>query len=379
MTVNHKLSFFCFTVAFALWCYPLVAQQIDYRCGSSFRRQLRQPTSIFWSQVPIRDAAANLASTRRTAVWVDRRTDPTLPMSFGANLPSMEECLLQLSESSELDTAWIDCLIYIGPTNSANQFATINEIHRQLLDKLPAEARSRWLKTQAMQWPRLSTPQELIRRIEAEVGYSIAKLESVPHDLWAECQLPTLPAYTRLGLFLAGFDLTFRFNENGAAQIVSMPSAPRVRKEIRIPSRRKEMLLQLLEQHANAKLDDGEGRKSTLTASWHVHVLADRVMYPPRKPRRPPVIRYTLQADNQPLGKFVQTLCKQLNLQVEIDSSATEKLGQRISFSVTNATVDTLMTTVFRKTGLQFELTESTMRVTETRPNAADDVDDSND
>lgn len=342
---------------------PALAQPTDFFRGQEFQRQMKLPASIFWSQVPLSDAAANLSATRRLAIWVDRRLDPAHSMSFGANSPSLEACLFRLSkERREIDAAWIEGVIYLGPPKSANRFATVHAIHLQSLQKLPSAERGRWLKTRAMDWPRLTSPKTLVAELENQVGRRVVRAEIVPHDLWAAKRLPPLPAFARLELVLAGFDLTFVLQQDGTAKIIPMPKSPRWQKSVYLPQKRRAAVEAVLAEAPQVSWEDRDG-ETFLNASWKVHQQVRRAIYPRRPARRSPQIRYTLQADNQPLGQFVTTLCKQLSLQPEFSAAAQAKLKQRVSFSVKEADVKTLFTAILNPVELEFELSNKAIEI----------------
>ena len=345
----------CLLITFAA---PLHAQSRNFS-GRRFQRQLSAPASIFWSEVPLRDAVTNLSETRRLTVWLDRRCDPNEPISFGANLPRLKDCLWKLAnEKPDLDVAWLDDVIYIGPSNAANRLATVNVIHEQMLSKLSGSIGSPWRRRKSMIWPRLTSPVDLLNELEQELGREIRGKEQVTHDLWAAKRLPSLPLFQRLELLLVGFDLTFVFEPNGGAKIVTMPTEPRATERVSIPSERTEEIKELLAQHPTAKLDDRE-----LAASWRVHKLVERSLEPPPDNRILDQLRYNLKAENQLLGNFVKSLCKQLELSCEFQGVDEAVLEQRISFEVHQASLRRLFLAILEPVGLQFELEDQQLRI----------------
>lgn len=337
---------------------PLLAQNRPF-VGRRFERQLSAPASIFWSEVPLRDAVSNLSETRRLSVWLDRRCDPAGRISFGANLPRLKDCLWKLAnDNSDLDVTWLEDLIYVGPSTAANRLATVNAIHQQMLSKLSSSTRSPWQRRKLMSWPRLTSPVDLLHELEQELGREIRGKERVTHDLWAAKKLPPLPLFQRLELILVGFDLTFVFESDGGAKIVAMPIQPRVEHRVSVPAEKSEDVEELLAKHPTAKLNGDK-----LAASWRVHELVARKLEPPPDNRVLDRLRYTLKAENQVLGDFVRSLCKQLEMTCEFQSVDKSVLEQRISFNVQQASVRKLFQVILEPAGLQFELEGQQLKV----------------
>lgn len=344
----------------ALLLVAPASAQSRYFSGKRFERQLDSPASIFWSDVPLSDAISNLSQTRRLAIWLDRRCDPNQLVSFGANLARLRDCLWKLSEEQEeLDVAWVGDVIYVAPPNAANRLATVNAVHQQMLARLPGSQRGKWRQSKSMVWPKLTSPIQLVDQLEAELGMPIIGKAKVSHDLWPARQLPSIPLYQRLELLLAGFDLTFVFDEQGVAKIVEMPDSPRVTQSHKIPKPRLADVQAVLERFPLAKLQASE-----LSASWFVHQLVLRTVTPPPTKRDLDRIRYTLRAENQTLGTFVRSLCKQLDLECDFNGVEHEKLEARVSFEVKQADIRTLFEEILKPAGLEFTLDGDKLMVT---------------
>lgn len=323
-----------------------------FETGRRFQRQLDLPASVFWSEVPLRQALHELAATRHVATWLDRRCDPTRPMSFRANLSPLKDCLRKLdSDTPDLGIAWFDDVIYFGPDDAANRLATVNQIHHQTLEQLPPHVRSKWQRKLPLQWPRLTSPKTLFDQIEGELGYSVDGSDRVMHDLWAAGALPPIPLFVQLELILAGFDLTFVIDEQGTAKVVEMPRSPRYGRRIPVATGRESNLQPILAEHPESSLIGNQ-----LIASWRVHQLVDRALEARRDQPDLDRIRYTLRAQNQPLGEFVRQLCLQLGLSCTITGVPPEILEKRISFDVKEAPLDGLFRAILQPVGLHFRL-----------------------
>jgi hypothetical protein len=249
-------------------------------------------------------------------------------------------------------------VLYFAPPDSADRLATIHEIHKQQIRRLPSKQRRRWERAKSSSWPRLTSPTTLVDQIEAELGTPIEGKEMVLHDLWPARALPSLPLFQRLELVLAGFDLTFVLDDKYEVEVLPMPLSPRITQKVEIPASRLDAVTEVLNMHSSATLKNSE-----LTASWRVHELVKRTIAPPSTDRNLDRIRYTLRAENQPLGPFVRSLCRQLDLECEFTDAATIDLEKRISFQVDRADVRTLFRKILEPTGLRFTLDNKKLRV----------------
>lgn len=337
--------------------------QDGYLTGRRFQRQLNAPASIFWSDVELQSGLKNLAETRRLAVWLDRRCDPHKPISFAANLPRLRDCLWKLDQNEHVDVAWLPDIIYVGPTRQANRLATVHEIHRRQLDKLPSAVRNRWLSRRGETWVRLSNPVEILAKLERELGRTIQNKEKVLHDLWPARKLPPMPLYQRLELVLAGYGLTFTFDAEGGATIVSMPKSPTYGIALKIPQEKLDAVRQALEKERNASDEKATFQDGTLTASWRTHEAVSRIVTPPSSAQDFSRIRYTLKAESQEVGRFLRSICKQLNLECTFVDVSDETLKKRVSFEVEKATLQTLFSTILEPVGLSFTLAGNDLKI----------------
>lgn len=327
-------------------------QAEPFHTSVAFRRQLSLPASIFWSEVPLRAAVIELSKTRRLATWLDRRCDPSQPISFAANFSTLRACLTAMAvQEPNLEAVWLDDVVYFGPSGAGNRLATMHEIHKQELAKLPPAAQARLRRKKPSDWARLTSPQTLVEQMETELGNSINNKDLVRHDLWYEHTLPDLPLFERLELVLVGFDLTFTMNRDGSVTIVPMPHSPRVTRPHKIPKDRLDAIQTVLKPYPNARLHNDQ-----LTASWRVHELVEQLSLPKPAPSDRDQTLYTLRAKNQPVGSFLRSLCRQLSLECEFADVSQADLEQRITFEVKRAKLRKLFEEILVPVGMSFKL-----------------------
>ena len=345
---------------------PLVtcaAESTSYHCGERFYRELQLPASVYWERVPLRDGLLRLSGARKVAIWLDRRAVPNKPVTCSVNELTLSRCLTDFATQTELDVAWTDCLIYVGPPGTAQRFATVNTLHGSMLAKLPQAKRDVWQRRRPMSWPALTTPEALLDSIQREVDLPIEGRQQVQHDLWRAGAWPAMPAYTRLGLLLAGFDLTFLWNGDGSAKIVPLPQRPTYEKSYPVRSPQKKTVRDLVATLPHTKLEFVSGR-CRLRAGWAVHQAVELALNDASTRQRPArEIRYTVTSQNQPVGPVLEQLAKQFQLDLEFSAAARANYDQLVSFQVREGTREELLRAILSGADLRHELRGTVLRV----------------
>lgn len=336
-------------------------QSSEHLSSPRFQQQLAAPASIFWDEVPISSAISELSRTQRMHCWLDRRLDPSMPISFSSQQAALGKSLLQLATDNEnLDIAWIGDVLIFGPKDAAERVATVHRIHRDRLDAMQSRFhRTAWINRKTMRWDKLATPRILVDRLERELESDIAGKDLVPHDLWNGGILQDLPLYVRLELVLSGFDLTFAFRSDGGARIIRMPEQPVATWKLKIPRDRRDTVKEIVLRQPAAALDGDR-----LTASWTTYQLVKQALVDDNSDNETlDNARYTLKAQNQQVGPFLQNLCKQLGLECRFDNVDSVELQRRVSFEVREVRLEALLQKAVETTPLSATLTGTTLIV----------------
>ena len=363
----RAVSRLALSLLFVAWlATSLLGQSSGFLSGARFQQQLAKPASIFWTDVPISSAISELSKTQKVYCWLDRRLDPQMPISFSSRQSTLGKSLLQLGTDNEnLDIAWLGGVVYFGPDGAADRIATIHQLHERQLDAMPNRFhRAAWRKRKTMRWDKLATPKVLVERLERELGSDISGRELVPHDLWNAGTFPGLPLHTRLELVLAGFDLTFEFTPDGGARLVKMPEQPVATWNLKIARDQRDAVHEIVNRQAAASLTGDR-----LKAPWHIYQLVNQTLQndDPNDAPRSDRTRYTLQAQNQPVGPFLQSLCKQIGLECRFEEVDPVELQRRVSFEVREVSLKKLLTAIVETTPLQVRLTGTTVIVQQER------------
>jgi hypothetical protein len=280
---------------------------------------LAAPVTITWSAVPFRRAVTRLGQQQGLAVIVDRRIDPDAPITFSARDVPLEGACRQIAHERGAAFVMLGPIAYFGPEATTAKLRALLALRTAEAQRLPVAARSVYLVPRAWQWADLATPRELLERLADEAGARVEGLDHVPHDLWAGVELPPTSLVERLVLVTAQFDLMCRI-EDGGKQLVLVP----------IPH--------------------------DLPAASEPPKVAARATPATKATKSPFVQVHTLNVDNVPLDRLLESLARQMGLELLIDreriAAARVDLGQRASLHVERVSTEQLYRALLNPLGL---------------------------
>ena len=137
------------------------------------------------------------------AIVVDRRVDPDQVVNIDLADVPLPEALQVVAERSGGGASVLGPVIYIGPSETAQQLRTLAALATQDVQKLPTRLKSAALLSRPLSWQALATPQQVFERLTQEAGLPIGGQERLPHDLLAATDLPPLPWIDRVTLTAA--------------------------------------------------------------------------------------------------------------------------------------------------------------------------------
>lgn len=354
---------------------PATEQQIRWATGSEFRRQLAQSVRGTWRGVPLRDALDRLAELHRTAIFLDRHVDPELRISLETNGATLQRTIEQLVDRLDLGIAYVGPVVYIGPRYLCDRLSTLAVMRNDEVKSMPAVTKRVWRRRSTWGWPRLSEPRQILAELARTHGLDIKNEQALPYDLWRAESLPSLTLPEKLTLLLAGFQMSYGFDQDGKVVLTRFPSAVAVKRTYTLPND-ESMSDRLRGEFPQARIEI-DGRQlvfeSTIEDHWRVAEMlgmrtrplassaaaAENSQTDVDDPQR----LYTLRIVNQPLSKVLKAIANQLNLQVEIAGGAEANPQQLISISVQQATIDELLDAILKPANLAHERTGTRLRI----------------
>ncbi|REJ66252.1 MAG: hypothetical protein DWQ31_15490 [Planctomycetota bacterium] len=332
------------------WC-GLAANAVDatdWLRGPALRTRLESPIHLTWNRRELKEGLVGISKQLRVAVFLDRRVDPHQRIDIAAANLSVGELLKTIAAEADLGQAWIGPVLYFGPRDTARQLPEVLDRRRREVANLAAPQRRLLGRRSALTWPRLTTPTDVLREVNAAYDVRLDDSAVLPHDLWDATELPPLSFVEQVTLVTSGFDLTFQWEEPARSyRLIPFPAAAEsndVARPATEPDRRAD---------AAASEEPEAARRDQRVADIE---------------RR----RITLRVAEARLESLLAHLERQLGLQFEMaeahdgergdaraDSAGDQDgpdslLSQRVTLEVSEATVDEFLSQLFANTGLRF-------------------------
>ncbi|QDS99774.1 hypothetical protein [Adhaeretor mobilis] len=335
-------------------------------------RRLSTRVSLLWQGQELRTALRRLEERHGIAIWLDRRVDPNQQFDLTISDSMLYEALKAIANSCDARAVCFESLVYLGPQETAEELATLNELASKSLLRTPAGRPRRWLENSSPAWDTPTEPKQLLERLASECGANLSGAELLPHDLWHPNNYPAMRRIQWATLLLAGFDLQCRVDLRTGNLLIEQLERPVV---IRKKYASKPKLQSLLEEHPPASQRIiGNEQVVAGTVEYHQRLqdLLDGKQPTSRsEPSRSEIgnqpandqLKFTLTIKNQPVGAVLDQIAKQLKLEVEWDDEAEARRNELVNCQVKEVPLEGLMRAVLAPAKLQAVKTDSGYRV----------------
>lgn len=372
MTVSNRANHICWASVFRIAVLGFLV--VCGRClpgaepGKSTVRARggKQPATVSatWQGQPLRQAMDNLAQSQGVAVMIDRRLDPSTPLTGQHADATLDELFSVAAQAAGGAATRLGEVHYLGPAKTAARLRTIAALRSEEAKRLPAPNRNRLLNKKPLFWDELGEPREILRRLCAEAQVRCETSEAVPHDLWAAVKTPPLALTDRLTLVLAQFELTFELDDDDTAmRLAPLPevtvierrypggtSAARVAERFRQRLPAGDVSVVNGEVVVRARVEEHELLTARSSAGQEKKPVAGES-------------RYQLQLQGVPLRQALAALEKRLTISFTYDAEDLTKAGvdldMPVSIRVQDVTLDALLTTLLQPVGLAYRREES--------------------
>ncbi|MEZ6135359.1 MAG: hypothetical protein R3C53_10660 [Pirellulaceae bacterium] len=329
---------------------------LDVPNAQPARRKLQQPIRFVWDQQALRAGLQNLSKAHRINLWVDRRLDPTQPVSYAPPVgdTSPHDSMLlsrlqQLAAQMNASAGVIENLVYFGPSEHVEQIqraaVVLHNTISQQDSRLANEAR-------LLKWPELTTPQALLEIIEQQ--WSIQIEAKLPHDLMhaGELQTPSALA-TQLTIAAAGFDMEVEMVGHKQFKLVPLQKQSKFQAEYAKASIEADAIAELRRLYPGSQLKCRAARcTATGVANYHFALFAVEAARTAADERR-----WSLNVPNAPTSALMDRLAAGIGLQVTWDPACTDEHRNRLQvLEIKDASTQELLEKVCAAAGLSFRL-----------------------
>jgi hypothetical protein len=276
--------------------------------------------------------------------------------------------LQRIASERQIGLSWLGPLAYFGPEEAAGRLRTLAALRAAEVRKLSRRKQAAVTAERAWQWNELATPRELLAELAEEAQVTIDGPDLVPHDLWPAADLPPLSWTDRLTFLLNEFDLAFEFSDDGRSIRLTAIDGP-VAVKRGYPSGRDAARIAERFRRAVPEADvEVAGGKVFVTGRIEDHErLAELGKPGAEQPttaktssgvaRRGKQV-YSLAVEEQPLKAVLEALRDRAGFELRIDREALEQAGltldRRVTFSVTEVSLDDLLKAALGPAGLAF-------------------------
>jgi len=312
--------------------------------GASPAAPLDEPVQATFQRLPLRTLLERLQATTSAPLVLDRRIDPTQPVSLDCRGEPLRIAVEQLAETVDAELAVLESSAWLVPAGSAGCFIAADRLRQQSLRRLPLGERRQLAATTAWSWPAGTTPAALLEELVTTAsasGHPLALIgleEAVPHDHLAAGSLPPLSLAERFDLLAMQYGQRVDWTVAGRGQ---------------------------------GRL---QGTLKPLPAASDVPPVAKtsasrpkRPAGPRRRPVNPGTSRYTLRVA-APLEELLAAVGKQLQLTVTIDLPALRRQGidprEIIRLEIADVDRDGLLDAIVSPLNLHWTIEGSTLTVT---------------
>jgi hypothetical protein len=168
---------------------------------------LDEPVRASWQGVPLADWAARVTTLAGVPVIVDRRLDPTMPVTYAGRGTPLRTVVADVAAAAGGDVAELRSSLRIVPRGTRDLCERADDARERELARLPAAPRTALRDRSPWRWPEAARPRDLVAAVAAEAGIPpLDGLDGVPHDHFPAADLPPLSRAEQLDLVLAHFD-----------------------------------------------------------------------------------------------------------------------------------------------------------------------------
>lgn len=168
-----------------------------------------------WTQVPLGDWAERASRIAGLPVIIDRRLDPTFPITLDCRGEPLHDVLDRVAAMVGGQVEVLASSVRIGPSSVAGLASAAEQARNAELASLPPALRRTAHRRAAWTWPAAARPRDLLAATAREAGLQLDGLEAIPHDHLPAATLPMLSLAERLDLVLAHYDQRIAWTTGG--------------------------------------------------------------------------------------------------------------------------------------------------------------------
>lgn len=337
----------------------------NWLSGRRLDRQTRLALYGQWSAAPLGPLLRQLSDQQRIAIFIDRRVDPSLPITLTANDLTWEQLLQALASDHGYGFCRLDDLYYFGPAEiSLSLPGAYAKLKNQLI-KRRRELKIDWSKTVPLAWPALSRPRLLLQKLAAENGIVLLHADRIPHDLWPAADLPEVPLHQQAILLALGFDKWIAISKTGARmKVVNFPATSSGSFVVAQVGDAEATAADLSSRFPQLKFRKIGKSNIQVTGGFETMLPAIQELVNRQVPLKvaSSEARYTVKLKGT-RGSILATVAQQLNVQLRFDRESRALLEDYIELNIVDATLEEILQRAMAGTPLEYRLDNAVLAI----------------
>ncbi len=337
--------------------------QMRWRQGTDLSKAALVEIRGRWVDAPLRGLVEQVGRSRRIPVFVDRRVDPNITVTFSAAGVNWEQFLHQVGKQHGFGFCRLEGIYYFGPVRTAARLPS----QFQKLKAWVAKNRTysaNWLQATKLDWKQLASPQLMFQEIASQLDLEWVGPQ-IPHDLWPATNLPEVSVLLKSVLLTVGFDKWFLISKSGKKlKLIPFPETEAVEYKVRMGKPSSNLLRNLRARFPRVRFDQAgktvtlEGELDPVVEAIGAVVKAQVVL----AGKRVPDATFTAEFAGQ-RGSVLASVAQQLGLSLNFENQIRPVLNQHVTFSVVDETAESIVTKALQGTGLKFRMNIDSLEV----------------
>ncbi len=355
-------------------------EQPKWRTGNELDKHLQTSLSVSWNERELHDCLSNFSEQQQIAIWIDRRVDPSMALTYQATNVTFEQILWEaakqsLKESSSANHKWsddaselgvcrLDDFYYVGPSETAAVLPLLWSRLKSETTDIKSRSQVRWHQRDKLHLPMLTNPAEALLRLTEQNEFQLLG-ENLPHDCWRQQRLPSVSLDQQVAMLTIGFGKWFERSTDGQKiQLINIPQFEIERMKFNLSERTVIDLARLKSAFPDCKLT---ATRSSLTATGTPEQLAAIQSVIVRSQRPLPVSasdekQFTLTT-SAARGSILATIAQQTGNQLKFDPSLNATLQQIIDLKVQQVSLNDLIERALEGTGAGYRIAEGKLEI----------------
>lgn len=347
-----------------LFCCSVEGQPVNWRRGRDLNRQTQMEVSGRWAEAPLQPLLLQLSRQLKIPLFIDRRVDPSLPITLNARNLTWDQFLFELGEPHGLGFCRLEGIYYFGPRDVAYSLPQSFEKLSGWVKQHRKSSAVNWRRHVSGDWSRLSQPRELLQALVNDFELEVFELEQIPFDLWGEHMSPSIPLVLHTALLAVGFDRWIAISKSGKKlKIVPYPLRDSSRYEVSKIEDPKATANRLKSKYPDVNFQAGK-RSVAIGGSGPQLDQAIKEAIFAQRPFKTAASKVTFNGDLRGSRmSLLQAVAAQLGVELDVPDEYQEALGKFIELSVKDLTGEQIVGEVLKSSEFDFQMETGRLRV----------------